>query len=180
MKYCSKCGTELLRAVKYCSKCGNEIKFNIKVEKQLKDNKTNDNDTISLENNCPQCDTKSLEKLKKGLLSSTQYYLCSKCKYKGPLLLKTSDRIGLAVLTIIVVIIIIGMMSGEGGAVGWLGILGVVIFINDYSYRKKVDNYRITNNLPKYIDGEKNGLIKGIIYSAIIVIIFFTLSSISE
>lgn len=181
MKYCNKCGAELIGEVNFCRKCGNkmESKKNAK-GKRSKENISNNEDSILAEKQCPQCNFSSLEKLKQGFFSSTQYYLCRECGYEGPLLLKTSYKITLTVITILVSFTILSMILGEGGTVGWLGIIAVIAFINDYKYRRIVSNYRAANNLPKYEDDEKNGLIKGVLYSVVVVIIVFALSSILE
>lgn len=127
---------------------------------------------------CPQCDAELSKKPKTSFWSGHKEYKCEKCGYQGGLPLWTSTRIVYWTITVLVLFILLELALGGSGNIGLLGLIAPWLLFKDWQTRKKIKEYAEENNIksiPKL--NEKNGVVKGIIYSAIVIVVTFALGA---
>jgi hypothetical protein len=118
---------------------------------------------------CPQC----------GHSVSTDPKIpCKNCGYNGVFPLNTSTKIGYTTITFMVFLVVYAILSGGRGYIGAIGLIAPWKLFQDWKNNKKIKEYQVKHKIKAFnYPEEKNGLMKGLIYSVFIVVASFILGA---
>lgn len=120
-------------------------------------------------NYCPQCGTEILDKPKVSFWTGAKQFNCSNCHFNGSMPLSVSTRIAFWTVTVIVGLILLNMAFGGQGRIGWLGLVAPFLLFKDYQNKSNIKKYQTLHNLNVDFKKEKNGVLRGVIYSILII-----------
>ncbi|MEO8581770.1 MAG: hypothetical protein ABI425_04340 [Patescibacteria group bacterium] len=128
---------------------------------------------------CPQCGEELVDKPKVGFFGGHKEYLCEHCKFKAGLPLWTSTRILYWTMTVLAVLVVIEMATGGKGNIGIFGLIAPWLLYKDWQDKKKIKEYEKVNgwNYHSTQPSEKYGVLKGIVFSILFVLITLAVSA---